>query len=150
MRLLLVEDEKELAAALSAALEKHGIVTDHTMRLDEAVERAKRVLGITRILEFDKGKAWRGTGNPDVVDAAVLDELVFQVTIVEGDAQLGTAHVQLSNAHGAVRCERGDRGKREESQAVSQSVQLCLVCVVGGLKRQEKTKQKQRQPTAGF
>ncbi|NDW07928.1 response regulator transcription factor [Jiella pacifica] len=42
MRLLLVEDEKELAAALSAALEKHGIVTDHTMRLDEAVELTRQ------------------------------------------------------------------------------------------------------------
>jgi DNA-binding response OmpR family regulator len=38
MRLLLIEDEKELAAALAAALGKHGIVTDHTMRLADAFE----------------------------------------------------------------------------------------------------------------
>lgn len=38
MRLLLIEDEKELATALSAALSKHGIVTDHTMYLADAHE----------------------------------------------------------------------------------------------------------------
>lgn len=38
MRLLLIEDERELAAALSAALSKHGIVTDHTMYLADAHE----------------------------------------------------------------------------------------------------------------
>lgn len=38
MKLLLVEDEKELAAALASALTKHGIVTDHTMLLVDAVE----------------------------------------------------------------------------------------------------------------
>lgn len=38
MRLLLIEDERELAAALSAALSKHGIVTDHTMHLADAHE----------------------------------------------------------------------------------------------------------------
>ncbi|WP_454851102.1 response regulator transcription factor [Rhizobium binxianense] len=38
MRLLLIEDEKELAAALAVALGKHGIVTDHTMHLDDAFE----------------------------------------------------------------------------------------------------------------
>lgn len=38
MRLLLIEDERELANALSAALARHGIITDHTMRLADAVE----------------------------------------------------------------------------------------------------------------
>ncbi|MEF0944233.1 response regulator transcription factor [Rhizobium sp. BR 362] len=38
MRILLIEDERELAAALSVALGKHGIVIDHTMRLEDAVE----------------------------------------------------------------------------------------------------------------
>ena len=38
MRLLLIEDERELATALSAALSKHGIVTDHTMYLADAYE----------------------------------------------------------------------------------------------------------------
>ncbi|MCL6705933.1 response regulator transcription factor [Pseudomonas sp. R2.Fl] len=38
MRLLLIEDEKELAIALAAALSKHGIVTDHTMHLADAFE----------------------------------------------------------------------------------------------------------------
>ena len=38
MRLLLIEDEKELANALSAGLAKHGIVTDHTMYLAHAQE----------------------------------------------------------------------------------------------------------------
>lgn len=38
MRLLLVEDEKELAAALATALAKHGIVIDHTSRLADAFE----------------------------------------------------------------------------------------------------------------
>ncbi|BCH62359.1 DNA-binding response regulator (plasmid) [Agrobacterium vitis] len=38
MRLLLIEDERELATALSAALSKHGIVTDHTMYLADAHE----------------------------------------------------------------------------------------------------------------
>lgn len=38
MRLLLIEDERELATALSAALSKHGIVTDHTMHLADAHE----------------------------------------------------------------------------------------------------------------
>lgn len=38
MRFLLVEDEKELAAALAVALAKHGIVTDHTTHLADAFE----------------------------------------------------------------------------------------------------------------
>ncbi len=38
MRLLLVEDEKELAAALAVALGKHGIVVDNTARLADAFE----------------------------------------------------------------------------------------------------------------
>jgi len=38
MRLLLIEDEKELAAALAVALGKHGIVIDHTTHLADAVE----------------------------------------------------------------------------------------------------------------
>lgn len=38
MRLLLIEDEKELAAALAVALSKHGIVTDQTARLADAFE----------------------------------------------------------------------------------------------------------------
>ncbi len=38
MRLLMIEDEKELAAALAVALGKHGIVTDHTMHLADAFE----------------------------------------------------------------------------------------------------------------
>lgn len=38
MRVLLIEDEKEMAEALSAALTKHGIVIDHTMRLGDAFE----------------------------------------------------------------------------------------------------------------
>jgi len=38
MRLLLVEDEKELAAALAGALGKHGIVIDNTARLADAFE----------------------------------------------------------------------------------------------------------------
>ncbi|UXN59217.1 response regulator transcription factor [Phyllobacterium zundukense] len=38
MRLLLIEDEKELAAALAAALGKHGIVIDHTTHLADAFE----------------------------------------------------------------------------------------------------------------
>ncbi|RCS23567.1 DNA-binding response regulator [Phyllobacterium salinisoli] len=42
MRLLLIEDEKELAIALSGALGKHGIVTDHTMHLADAVELTRQ------------------------------------------------------------------------------------------------------------
>jgi two-component system response regulator QseB len=42
MRLLLIEDEKELADALSAALSKRGIVTDHTMRLADACELTRQ------------------------------------------------------------------------------------------------------------
>ncbi|OHV82919.1 response regulator transcription factor [Rhizobium sp. LCM 4573] len=42
MRLLLIEDEPELANALSAALSKHGIVTDHTMHLDDAFELTRQ------------------------------------------------------------------------------------------------------------
>lgn len=38
MRLLLIEDERELANALSAALSKQGIVTDHTLNLGDALE----------------------------------------------------------------------------------------------------------------
>lgn len=38
MRLLVIEDEKELAVALTAALGKHGIVTDHTTHLADAFE----------------------------------------------------------------------------------------------------------------
>jgi DNA-binding response OmpR family regulator len=40
MRFLLVEDEKELAAALAVALGKHGILTDHTTHLADAYELA--------------------------------------------------------------------------------------------------------------
>lgn len=42
MRLLLIEDEPELANALSAALRKHGVVTDHTMHLDDAFELTRQ------------------------------------------------------------------------------------------------------------
>lgn len=38
MRLLMIEDEKELAVALAGALGKHGIVTDHTTHLADALE----------------------------------------------------------------------------------------------------------------
>lgn len=42
MRILLIEDERELADALAAALGKHGIVTDHTVRLADAAELARQ------------------------------------------------------------------------------------------------------------
>lgn len=42
MRLLLVEDEKELADALTAALEKQGVVIDHAMLLADAHELARQ------------------------------------------------------------------------------------------------------------
>ncbi|WP_274426306.1 response regulator transcription factor [Chelativorans sp. YIM 93263] len=42
MRLLLIEDERELANALSAALAKQGIVTDHTMQLADAFELTRQ------------------------------------------------------------------------------------------------------------
>jgi DNA-binding response OmpR family regulator len=42
MRLLLIEDEKELAEALSAALSKQGIVIDHTMWLADACELTRQ------------------------------------------------------------------------------------------------------------
>lgn len=38
MRLLLIEDEKELAMALAATLSKQGVVVDHTMMLEDALE----------------------------------------------------------------------------------------------------------------
>jgi len=38
MRLLLIEDEKELAVALTAALAKQGVVVDHTILLADAQE----------------------------------------------------------------------------------------------------------------
>lgn len=38
MRLLIVEDERELAVALAAALAKRGVVTDHTINLADAFE----------------------------------------------------------------------------------------------------------------
>jgi two-component system response regulator QseB len=42
LRLLLIEDERELADALSVALSKHGIVTDHTMHLADAIELTRQ------------------------------------------------------------------------------------------------------------
>ena len=42
MRILLIEDEKELADALSAALSKRGIVIDHTMLLGDAIELSRQ------------------------------------------------------------------------------------------------------------
>jgi two-component system response regulator QseB len=42
MRLLLIEDEKEMAEALSAALGKQGIVIDHTMLLGDALELTRQ------------------------------------------------------------------------------------------------------------
>jgi len=42
MRLLLVEDERELATALSAALSRHGIVIDHTVYLADAFELTRQ------------------------------------------------------------------------------------------------------------
>ncbi|NSY46396.1 response regulator transcription factor (plasmid) [Agrobacterium tumefaciens] len=42
MRLLLVEDEKDLADALTAALEKQGVVIDHAMLLADAHELARQ------------------------------------------------------------------------------------------------------------
>ncbi|MFS8050172.1 response regulator transcription factor [Rhizobium sp. BR 314] len=46
MRLLLVEDETELAVGLSAVLSKHGVVTDHTTHLRDARE-------LTLQIEYD-------------------------------------------------------------------------------------------------
>ncbi|NTG18753.1 response regulator transcription factor [Agrobacterium rhizogenes] len=42
MRLLLIEDEKEMADALTAALSKHGVVIDHTMRLADGFELTRQ------------------------------------------------------------------------------------------------------------
>lgn len=42
MKILLIEDEMELASALSTALDKHGIVTDHTISLDDAIELTRQ------------------------------------------------------------------------------------------------------------
>lgn len=42
MRILLVEDEKEMAEALSVALSKQGIVIDHTMLLADATELTRQ------------------------------------------------------------------------------------------------------------
>ncbi len=42
MRILLIEDEKEMAEALSAALGKQGVVIDHTMRLADAAELTRQ------------------------------------------------------------------------------------------------------------
>jgi len=42
MRVLLVEDEREMAQALSAALGKQGIVVDHTMLLADALELTRQ------------------------------------------------------------------------------------------------------------
>ncbi|MDA5635237.1 MULTISPECIES: response regulator transcription factor [Rhizobium/Agrobacterium group] len=42
MRLLLIEDEREMADALSAMLGKQGIVIDHTMRLGDAMELTRQ------------------------------------------------------------------------------------------------------------
>ncbi|WP_117189971.1 response regulator transcription factor [Rhizobium terrae] len=42
MRILLIEDEKELAAALAVALSKHGIVIDHTTHLADAAELVRQ------------------------------------------------------------------------------------------------------------
>jgi DNA-binding response OmpR family regulator len=42
MRLLLIEDEKELGDALSAALSKQGIVIDHAVRLGDACELTRQ------------------------------------------------------------------------------------------------------------
>ncbi|EHS49470.1 two component transcriptional regulator, winged helix family [Rhizobium sp. PDO1-076] len=42
MRLLLIEDEKELAEALSAALSKQGVVIDHAMLLADACELTRQ------------------------------------------------------------------------------------------------------------
>jgi DNA-binding response OmpR family regulator len=42
LRLLLIEDEAELADLLTIALSKHGIIVDHTMRLDDARELTRQ------------------------------------------------------------------------------------------------------------
>jgi len=42
MRILLIEDERELAAALAVALSKYGIVIDHTTHLADAAELARQ------------------------------------------------------------------------------------------------------------
>lgn len=42
MRLLLIEDERELADALATALGKHGIVIDHTVNLGDGLELTRQ------------------------------------------------------------------------------------------------------------
>ncbi|MBA8881452.1 response regulator transcription factor [Phyllobacterium myrsinacearum] len=42
MRVLLIEDEKELAAALSVTLGKQGILVDHTTRMADAIELTRQ------------------------------------------------------------------------------------------------------------
>lgn len=41
MKVLLVEDEPELASALRTALTRHGVIVDHVTRLDEATEATR-------------------------------------------------------------------------------------------------------------
>lgn len=84
MRFLLVEDEQELAHALSRALSKHGIVIDHTKRLADALELTLQnvydAILLDRRLPDGEGLNFipqlrRGTDTPVIVLTAINEPL---------------------------------------------------------------------------
>lgn len=77
MRILLIEDEREMAEALSAALSRHGIVIDHTVCLADAFELTRQndydVIVLDRRLPDGEGLSFiprlrkAGTESPIIV-----------------------------------------------------------------------------------
>jgi len=59
-----------------------------------AIEFPLRILGITRILERDKSKAWGLASDPDVPDPTKLAECVIDVALV--DIAVQVTDVQLN------------------------------------------------------
>ncbi|TCQ97339.1 response regulator transcription factor [Neorhizobium sp. JUb45] len=95
MRLLLIEDEKELADALTAALSKQGIVIDHTMRLADAHELTRQniydVILLDRRLPDGEGLTFipklrrAGVATPIIVLTA-LNEPMERIEGLDGGA----------------------------------------------------------------
>lgn len=89
MRILLVEDEKEMAAALAAALKGHGMVVDHVASLADA----------------------EGTISADLHDAVLLDR---RLPDGDGLALIATLRARAAGVPIIVLTARGDLADRIE------------------------------------
>jgi DNA-binding response OmpR family regulator len=142
MRLLLIEEEKELAEALTAALSKQGVVTDHTMRLADACELTRQntydVILVDRRLPDSDGLTFIPTfrragvylGKPFLVDelmARLRAVLRRPANLVEPQIMVGGIVIDPRHLNVTVNATPFDLPRRE------------LLVLVALAKRKDKT-----------